>query len=101
VIHTLNYFFMLPNVCFPLFPVVDYKGFRRGYYDAEAIEIYQRGALWIVRGVVQLILYRVVYFHLAIAPASVDGLAALFSTAWSVSLYLQVSGVPRAGTLLR
>jgi hypothetical protein len=24
---TLGYFFLLPNVCFPLFPVVDYKKF--------------------------------------------------------------------------
>ncbi len=26
---TLAYFFLLPNVCFPLFPVVDFKTFRR------------------------------------------------------------------------
>ena len=25
---SLSYFFMLPNVCFPMFPVVDYKGFK-------------------------------------------------------------------------
>ena len=28
---------MLPNVCFPLFPVVDYKTFRRNYYDDDAL----------------------------------------------------------------
>src|SRR5262245_12964785 len=33
---TLAYFFMLPNVCFPLFPVVDYRTFRRNYYDQDA-----------------------------------------------------------------
>ena len=32
-----RYFFMLPNVCFPLFPVVDYKTFRRTYYDDDAL----------------------------------------------------------------
>ncbi len=30
---TLAYFFMLPNVCFPLYPVVDYSTFGRTYYD--------------------------------------------------------------------
>jgi hypothetical protein len=30
-VRTLAYFFMLPNACFPLFPVVDYKAFRRNY----------------------------------------------------------------------
>ncbi len=29
----LGYFFLLPNICFPLFPVVDYQTFRRTYYD--------------------------------------------------------------------
>ena len=49
---TLAYFFLLPNVCFPLFPVVDYKTFRRNYYDDDAYRIYQIGVDWIVRGVV-------------------------------------------------
>ncbi len=66
---TLSYFFLLPNVVFPLFPVVDYKMFRRTYYDADHQEIYQRGVEWMFRGVFQLILYRLVYnyastFHL-------------------------------------
>ena len=53
-VHALSYFFMLPNVCFPLFPVVDYKTFRRNYYDDDAYRIYQIGVDWIVRGVVHL-----------------------------------------------
>lgn len=93
VIHTLGYFFMLPNVCFPLFPVVDYKNFRRGYYNTDPVEIYQRGVLWIVRGVIQLILYRVVYFHLVIDPASVDGIGTFIQySLGAFLLYLQVSG---------
>src|SRR5690606_1978527 len=39
-VKTLSYFFMLPNVCFPLFPVIDYKTFRRNYYDDDAYRIY-------------------------------------------------------------
>ena len=58
----LSYFFLLPNVCFPLFPVVDYQTFRRTYYDKEAHEIYQKGVLWIFRGVTHLLIYRLVYY---------------------------------------
>ena len=49
-VRTLSYFFMLPNVCFPLFPVIDYKTFRRTYFDDDAYRIYQIGVDWMVRG---------------------------------------------------
>src|SRR5262249_31095733 len=45
---SIGYFFLLPNVCFPLFPVIDYKTFHRTYYDADAFRIYQRGVDWMV-----------------------------------------------------
>ena len=60
---TLGYFFLLPNVCFPLFPVVDFKKFCRHYYDEERHETYQVGIEWIWRGLLQLVLYRVIYYH--------------------------------------
>jgi hypothetical protein len=41
---------MLPNVCFPLFPVVDYSTFTRTYYDRDASRIYETG----MRGAVSL-----------------------------------------------
>ena len=56
---SLAYFFLLPNVCFPLFPVVDFKTFRRTYFDADAARIYQTGVDWMVRGVIHLILLSV------------------------------------------
>ena len=55
---TLAYFWMVPNVCFPLFPVVDYSTFHRTYYDTDAVSIYQTGVRWIVRGLTHLLLYR-------------------------------------------
>jgi len=33
--HAVSYFFLLPNVCFPLFPVVDYKTFCSTYYNED------------------------------------------------------------------
>ena len=89
----LAYFFLLPNVVFPLFPVVDYGTFRRTYYDAEAYRIYQRGIEWIFRGILQLVIYRLIYQHLTIEQGevrSVAGIAQFVLT--NFLLYLRVSG---------
>jgi len=90
---SLGYFFLLPNVCFPLFPVIDYKSFRRTHYDADAFLIYQRGVDWMARGITHLILYRVVYYYLTLAPSEVAGPGRLaqFLVA-NFLLYLRVSG---------
>jgi hypothetical protein len=89
----ISYFFMLPNVCFPMFPVVDYRGFRRNYYDAEEHQIYQTGVDWMVRGIIQLILYRVIYYYWTIPPSEVVDPDSM--TQYLVSnflLYLRISG---------
>jgi D-alanyl-lipoteichoic acid acyltransferase DltB (MBOAT superfamily) len=90
---SLAYFFLLPNVCFPLFPVVDYKTFRRNYYDDDACRIYQVGVDWMARGIVQLIAYRFVYYYLTLGPSEVTGAGSLarFVVA-NFLLYLRVSG---------
>jgi len=91
---TIAYFFMLPNASFPLFPVVDYASFRRNYYDDHAYRIYQTGVNWIVRGVVHLILYRAVYYHMTLAPAEVATPELLMQYLVSnFLLYLKVSGI--------
>jgi D-alanyl-lipoteichoic acid acyltransferase DltB (MBOAT superfamily) len=90
---TLGYFFMAPNVCFPLFPIIDYKRFQRNYYNEDAHNIYQRGVKWIFRGVIHLLLYRFVYQFLALDPAQVDGIFSFLQYSLSAFLlYLQVSG---------
>ncbi len=89
----LSYFFLLPNVCFPLFPVVDYRMYKRTYYNAAPATIYQQGMLWMMRGSVQLILYRVVYTHLLIPPEQVEGLWSLVQAILTTYLlYLRISG---------
>lgn len=91
---SLAYFFMLPNACFPLFPVIDWKTFRRNYFDDDAYRIYQVGVDWMVRGVIHLILYRVVYYHLTLAPHEVAGPAELGQyLVANFLLYLRVSGL--------
>ena len=93
-VRTLAYFFMLPNACFPLFPVVDYKAFRRNYYDDDAYRTYQVGVDWMLRGVIHLILYRYIYYHVTLAPSEVTGPAQLLQyLVANFLLYLRVSGL--------
>jgi hypothetical protein len=91
---SVGYFFMLPNACFPLFPVIDFKTWRRSHYSADAHETYQRGIDWMVRGVIHLLLYRYIYYHVTLAPAEVSGPAQLLQyLVANFLLYLRVSGL--------
>jgi len=93
-LQAIAYFFMLPNACFPLFPVVDYKAFRRAHFDDDAYRTYQVGIDWMVRGIVHLILYRVVYYYLVLAPTEVTGPSELMQyLVANFMLYLRVSGL--------
>ena len=90
---TLGYFFLLPNVCFPLFPVVDFKKFCRHYYDEDRHKTYQVGIEWIWRGLLQLVLYRLIYYHLTLDPVAVTHFGDL--VVYMVStflLYVRISG---------
>jgi len=90
---SLGYFFMIPNVCFPLFPVVDYARFSQDYYNEEAVRIYQRGISWIFRGITHLIAYQFIYLYMPLDPVEIDGLANMLQYSLSAFLlYLQVSG---------
>ncbi len=91
---TLSYFFLLPNVVAPLFPVVDYRTFRRTYYNDEPYKIYQVGLKWMFRGVLHLILYRFVYYYLTLAPQEVQSSSDLVRFLMSnYMLYLRISGL--------
>lgn len=89
----LAYFLLLPNVAFPLFPVVDYATFKRTHYDRPALEIYRQGVAWMLRGLVQLLLYRIIYERLVLSPRDVLTLGDFVQYAVSTyGLYLKVSG---------
>jgi len=90
---SMAYFFMLPNVCFTLFPVVDYKTFSRGYYRIDPFVTYQTGVNWIFRGLIQLIVYRAVYQYLPAEPSSIGSAAgAALYFVRPYLLYLRISG---------
>jgi hypothetical protein len=89
----ISYFFLLPNLCFPLFPVVDYKTFCSTYYNEDWPRVYQTGLKWMFRGVFQLLLYRVIY---QFAPLDVSKLSSALDVAGCMLgmylLYLRISG---------
>jgi len=90
----LGYFFLPPNPIFPFFPVVDFATFGRSYYNAEALTIYQRGAGWILRGVIHLLIYRLVYHYLVITPGSVSTPSEFLAfIVTNFALYLRISGL--------
>jgi hypothetical protein len=90
---TLSYFFLLPNIVFPFFPVVDYSTFRRTYYNEDQHQIYQTGIKWVLRGVIHLILYRYINYYLMIAPGDVSNTLELVRYLISnFGLYLRISG---------
>ncbi len=87
------YFFMAPNLCFPLFPVVDYKTFCRTHYNDQPFLIYQKGVDWLFRGVLQLLAYRWLYQHLVLDSSDVvDAASAAQYVVTTFLLYLKVSG---------
>jgi hypothetical protein len=91
--HTLAYFFMLPNICFPFFPVVDFRTFQQTYYDEEEYRVYDAGIGWMVRGLTHLLAYRFIKYFVLPSPHQVHDLPhlALFLAA-NYGLYLRVSG---------
>jgi hypothetical protein len=89
----IAYFFCLPNVVFPLFPVLDFATFRRTYYDRPAPQIYQEGITWILRGLLHLVAYRLIYQYGTRSPADVaNGTDFVIYLVANYALYLRVSG---------
>ncbi len=90
---SLAYFFMLPNIVFLFFPVVDFASFRRTYFNEDRYRIYQRGLTWMFHGVLQLVLYRFVNNYIVIPTEEVASATdvARFATS-NFLLYLRVSG---------
>jgi D-alanyl-lipoteichoic acid acyltransferase DltB (MBOAT superfamily) len=90
---TLNYFFMLPNVCFLLFPVVDYTTFLQSYRDRDRWKVQQSGVRWILVGLVQLLLLRLVELHVVRDPDDlVTRLDHFLYVVSAYLMYLRVSG---------
>lgn len=90
---SVAYLFMVPNVCYPLFPVVDYKTFVRAHFDTDRYRIYDRAVRLMLRGAAQLLIYRAVYYDLALDGLYVNDLADVVRyVVATFLLYVKISG---------
>ncbi len=90
----LSYFFLLPNLVFVIFPVVDYSTFTRNYYSRPAFETYRRGILMMANGLFHLLLYRLIYYYLLPAPGAVQDFGSLLQfMAASYALIVRLAGI--------
>jgi len=91
----LSYFFVLPNYYFLLFPVIDFQTMRRTRYQRDIHQVAQQGILWMARGAVHLMLYRLIYHFKgpSNAPEAITTFGNLAATmVMTYLLYLRVSG---------
>ncbi|MEQ8705800.1 MAG: hypothetical protein RIC19_17870 [Phaeodactylibacter sp.] len=90
----LNYFFLLPNLIFFIFPVVDYKTFTSRHYAKPAFETYRKGIIWMINGVIHLLLYRIIYYYLIPAPSEILNIYDLLQfLAASYALIVRLAGI--------
>jgi hypothetical protein len=93
LLDAIGYFFMLPNYAFLLFPVVDYRTFRRSYFSAEIHETQRVGLRMMVRGLSHLLLYRIVTHQFLVGPDDIQSPANLLNfIVFNYMRYLHVSG---------
>lgn len=92
--NSIAYFFMLPNISFPLFPTIDFDNFKTTYYNRSEIEIYSAAIRKIFRGIVHLLVYRYIYYNVIPTLNDIDGLyMILLFFISSYSLILRLSGM--------
>ncbi len=91
---SLVYFFLFPNICFLFFPIVDYKTYSKTYYNIADNEIWQKGVRWMLRGLLHILAYRLVYYYFLISPAKVIDISSLLQYILSsYALILRLSGL--------
>lgn len=90
----LSYFLMFPNLCFLLFPIIDFKLFVNNRTDQFNELLYQKGLKSLYRGCVHILIYRLVYHYVLISPVEVSGaLDSFLYLIFSYTLILRLSGI--------
>lgn len=88
------YFFLLPNICFPLFPIVDFKTFIKTYYAIPTKAILENAIQRIFRGVLHLIVYRFIYYYIVPTTNDIHSIVDIIQfMIFSYTLILRLSGM--------
>ena len=90
----INYFFLLPNLIFFIFPIVDYKTFTRNYYDRSGVENYRKGLQFIFTGLVHFMVYRILYYYFVPSLSELNNIYSLLQYMLvSYALIVRLSGL--------
>ncbi|MCC7334934.1 MAG: SGNH/GDSL hydrolase family protein [Pirellulaceae bacterium] len=90
---SLPYFFLIPNVCFVLFPVVDFSTYQQTRQAKLSTEDCQQGVNWIVLGITHLLVYRAIRYWILPPPGSIENInTLLLFLVTNYGLYLRVAG---------
>lgn len=88
------YFFLLPNIFFLFFPIVDYKNYETTYYNDEEKNMWQKGIRWMLRGVFHIFAYRIIISYFLIEQDDVHNFSSLIQYLISnYSLIIRISGL--------
>lgn len=88
----VSYFLILPNLLFPVFPIIDYKTFNKSRNKGEIA--FARGLQLIFRGITHLLFFRVIYHFWIPSPgAIIDAVSALQYIATSYLGVVKLSGM--------
>ena len=90
----INYFFLLPNIFFLFFPIIDYKTYQNTYYSDEEKHMWQKGIRWMMRGIFQVFIYRLISSYFLISQECVIDLSSLLQFMVSnYSLIIRISAI--------
>jgi len=91
---SFSYFFIFPNICFLFFPIIDYKTFLKTYYNIPDRDLWQKGVRWMLRGVIHIIGYRIIYYYICIPSDKIIDLPSLLQfIVANYALILRLSGL--------
>lgn len=90
----MSYLMLLPNAAFLIFPPIGYQRLKSAYDSRFRSEVYQRGLIFLTRGVLNIIIYRALYQYWAIAITDVsDSLGLIRFMTGSYAIAFKISGI--------
>jgi hypothetical protein len=91
---SVTYFFMLPNIFFLFYPIIDYKTYIKTYYNVPEKDVWQKGIRWMLRGLCHIFVYRLLCTYFLTSTSDVHDLPSLTQYLLSnYSLLVRMSGI--------
>ncbi|MGZ3882982.1 MAG: hypothetical protein ACXVP0_15360 [Bacteroidia bacterium] len=89
----LGYFFIFPNLAFLFFPIVDNKFFVKSFLNRPYREIYKRGLFYLLFGMFQITVYKVIHDHFLVQHTEHTIWSLLRFTFVNYFMILKITGI--------